>query len=293
MEFDQLRYFVQVAEHQNFTRAAEELGVSQSSLSRSIQRLEDELGMPVFVRRTKALELTDAGLLLLSRAKNVLSIVEDTKAEICDDGVSGRIRVGAIPTIAPYFLPEFLRDFSSEFPQASVVIHEETTARLLKACSQGEVDVAIMAAPIDVKYLQVEELFEEELFLVLPPNHNLVEQKDITLEDVGSYSFVMLDEAHCLSGNILTFCRRNKFQPSVIGKTNQISMVQELVSLDHGISILPKMAHDLDISERRVYRSFHGEKPMRQLVMVWDPYRFQPKMLETFRNRLKDFVAKM
>ncbi|MEM7478295.1 MAG: LysR family transcriptional regulator [Planctomycetota bacterium] len=290
MELDQLRYFLHVAEHKNFSRAAEALSISQSSLSRSIQRLEEELGLPVFVRKPKSLELTEPGTLLLERARKVVSLVEDTKAEIKDDGTTGRIRIGAIPTVAPYFLPAFLQQFAAEFPEASVIIHEETTERLLKSCSNGDVDIAILALPVEVKYLEVESLFKEELFLLLPTEHELDERQEITLRDVESQSFVMLDEAHCLSGNIRSFCHRNNFQPAVVGKTNQLAMVQELVSLGHGISIIPKMAHDLDISDRRVYRAFTGEKPIREIAMVWDSYRFQSQIMNTFRDRLREYV---
>lgn len=101
MDIDQLRYFLKVAERQNFTRAAEELAISQPALSRSIQRLEEELGQPVLERKSRSVALTDAGMLLQARAQQALSILEDTKAEIADDGQSGRVRVGAIPTIAP------------------------------------------------------------------------------------------------------------------------------------------------------------------------------------------------
>ncbi len=100
VDFDQLRYFERVAERQNFTRAAEDLAISQPALSRSIQRLEEELGQPVFERGARAISLTEAGALLLSRTRQVLAILEETKAEIADDGQSGRVRVGAIPTIA-------------------------------------------------------------------------------------------------------------------------------------------------------------------------------------------------
>ncbi len=131
MELDQLRNFLRVAERQNFTRAAEDLAMSQPALSRSIQRLEEELGQPVFERKTRSVSLTDAGLLLQSRAQQVLAILEDTRAEITDDGQSGRIRVGAIPTIAPYFLPEVLQRFSREFPKATLLVQENTTDTLL------------------------------------------------------------------------------------------------------------------------------------------------------------------
>ena len=151
MELDQMRYFLRVAERGNFTRAAEDLGISQPALSRSIQKLEEELEQPVFERKTRSVSLTEAGVLLQSRAQQVLAIIEDTKAEITDDGQSGRVRVGAIPTIAPYFLPDLLRQFSSKFPKATLIVQENTTDVLLKSCTQGEIDLAILALPVPGK----------------------------------------------------------------------------------------------------------------------------------------------
>lgn len=286
MDLDQLRYFLCVAEQQNFTRAAERLGVSQPALSRSIQKLEDELGQPVFERKTRAVALTEAGTLLQSRAQQVLTILEDTKAEITDDGQGGRVRVGAIPTIAPYFLPEVLRQFSKAFPNSVQVVQENTTDSLLKSLTQGEIDLAILALPVPARYLEVDELFEEELLLVLPPGHPLVEKESIRLSDVEPYPFVLLDEAHCLTDNIVSFCRQRSFQPVAVEKTSQLAMVQELVSLSHGISMIPAMARHLDQTDRRIYRSFSGKKPTRTVAVVWNPYRFQSRLVKAFRDHL-------
>ncbi|MEW4486453.1 LysR family transcriptional regulator [Thalassoglobus sp. JC818] len=292
MELDQLRYFLKVAERGNFTRAAEDLMISQPALSRSIQKLEEELGQPVFERKTRSVSLTDAGTLLQARAQQVLSILEDTKAEITDDRESGRIRIGAIPTIAPFFLPDILRQFSAEFPKANVIVQENTTDNLIKSCTQGEVDLAILALPIPAKYLEVEELFDEELFLVLPPDHPLAAKKAIRLSDVEPLPFVLLDEAHCLSDNIVSFCRQRSFQPVSVEKTSQLATVQELVSLSHGVSMIPEMAKRIDQSDRRVYRSFSGRKPTRTVAVAWNPYRFQSRLLEAFRERLRERKSK-
>ena len=287
MDLDQLRYFLRVAERQNFTRAAEDLAISQPALSRSIQKLEEELGQPVFERRTRSLSLTDAGALLQARAQQVLTLLEDTRAEITDDGQSGRVRIGAIPTIAPYFLPDVLRKFSREFPKATLIVQENTTDALLKSCTQGEIDLAILALPVPARYLEVEELFEEELLLVLPPDHPLTEVEKIRLTDVEPYPFVLLDEAHCLSDNIVSFCRQRSFQPVAVERTSQLVMVQELVSLSHGVSMIPAMARVLDKTDRRVYRSLAGRKPTRTIAVVWNPYRFQSRLLKAFRERLR------
>lgn len=288
MELDQLRYLLQVAESGTFTRAAERLGITQPALSRSIQKLEAELGQPVFERRGRSVALTDAGQLLQARAQQMLSILNDTKAEITDDGTSGRIRVGAIPTIAPYFLPNVLKSFAAKYPDATITVRESTTENLLKNCSQGDIDLAVLALPIHAKHLDIEELFDEELHLVLPKGHPLADKSTIRASDIEPYSFVLLDEAHCLTNSIVSFCRKRSFQPIAVEKTTQIAMVQELVSLGHGVSMIPAMAKRLDQNDRRVYRSFTGPKPVRTIAVIRNPYRFQSRLLEAFGEHLRE-----
>lgn len=290
MEFDQLRHFLKVAEMGNFTRAAEDLSISQPALSRSVARLEEEIGQPVFDRQSRQVVLTDAGKLLQVRARQILQLVDDTKVELTDDGICGRIRVAAIPTVAPYFLPGLLRQFSQSHPDAEVVVHEDTTDHLLKRITQGEIDIAILALPVTAKYLEVVELFEEELFLVVANDHPLAGKKQVRLSDIQSLPFVLLDEAHCLSDNIVSFCRQRAIQPVAVERTSQLATVQELVSLDHGISMVPAMAKVLDESQRRVYRSLSGPKATRKLALVYNPYRYQSKIMLQFQQHVIEYA---
>ena len=288
MELEQLRHFLKVAEFSNFTRAADAIGLSQPALSRSIARLEEELGQPMFERQTRNIALTEAGQLLMVRARQILTLVDDTRAEICDDGQTGRIRVAAIPTIAPYFLPELLKRFRVELPLAKVVVLEDTTENLLKKLSEGEIDVAIMARPVEARYLQIEDLFEEELLLVISAEHPLCNQKQIRITDIESLPFVLLGETHCLTDNVMSFCRQKSFHPVAVERTSQLATVQELVALDHGISLIPQMARDLDTCSRRVYRSLSGTKPSRKVIMGTNPYRFESRLLTRFKKLLQD-----
>ncbi|MEZ6136899.1 MAG: LysR family transcriptional regulator [Pirellulaceae bacterium] len=288
MDMDQLMQFQCLADLRNFTHAAERLSMSQSALSRSIQRLEEELGQPLFERKPRSVDLTDAGQLFQSRAGQILLIVEDCKAEICDDGQSGRVRIAAIPTIAPFFLPDLLRKFSDAFPKANLIVQEDTTDNVMRRCKQGELDVAIVAMPVSARYVEIDELFEEELSLVLPRDHPLVEKKQVRLSDVEHYPFVLLDEAHCLSENITSYCRQRSVQPVAVERASQLAMVQELVALGHGVSMIPEMAKRLDKTKRRIYRSLHGTRPNRTIAAVWNPYHFQSRLL---RNSGSTYVA--
>lgn len=279
IEFQHLEQFVALARTKNFTRAAEELNLSQPALSRAIQKLEEQVGQPLFERKPREVVLTDLGELLLERAKEILKLVEDTFSLLSEAGRQGRVRLGAIPTIAPYFLPVLLRGFAGERPDINVIVLEDTTENLIRKCGHGEIDLAILAMPLIEKYLEVEPLFDEELFLVLPAGHPLSTKKEVTAGDVESHPFIMLNEAHCLSDHVASYCRRQSVQPVSIERISQIATVQELVALGHGISMIPEMARRLDADERRVYRSLAGEKPVRTIAMVWNPYRHRSKWL--------------
>lgn len=287
LKLEALEQFVCVARTKNFTRAANELNLSQSALSRAIQKLEEQLGRPLFERKPREVVLTDLGELLLERSKVILQLVDDTFSELSESGRRGRIRLGAIPTIAPYFLPGLLSGFAEKHPDISVIVQEDTTESLIKRCSHGEIDLAILALPIIAKYLEVEPLFDEELLLVVPAGHPLAAAKKVAIDAVEGFPFVMLNEAHCLSENISSFCRRKAVQPVTVERTSQLTTVQELVALDHGVSIVPAMARRIDTSERRVYRSFNGEKPLRTVAMLWNSYRFQSKATKALMEHLR------
>ena len=287
LKLEALEQFVAVARNRNFTRAAAELNLSQSALSRSIQKLEEQLGQPVFERKPREVLLTNLGTLLLKRATDILKLVEVTFAELSEAGRRGRIRLGTIPTIAPYFLPGLLGTFAREHPDISVIVQEDTTEELIKRCSLGDIDLAILALPVIAKSMEVEPLFEEELLLVIPCGHPLEKSKSITAASVDEYPFVMLNEAHCLAENISSFCRKQSIQPLTIERTSQITTVQELVAMNHGVSVLPEMARRIDGNGKRIYRSFSGEKPVRTVAMMWNPHRHQTQALQAFQEHLR------
>lgn len=292
-EFKQLTWFRALADEKNFTRAAESLGVSQPSLTRSIQKLESQFEQPLFERRPREVVLTEMGERFYVRAIQIMDLVDDTFSELSETGSHGTVRLAVIPTIAPYLLPQLLKTFSAAHPTVSVIVQEDTTKNILSRCKHGEVDLAILALPITVKYMEVENLFEEELVLVMPNGHELESKTSIRLQDVEAFPFVMLDQAHCLSDNIASFCQRQSVNPVAIERTSQLTTVQELVSLSHGISMVPKMAQAIDSSTNRVYRSFSGDKPTRVIAMLSNPYRFETKWVKQFKDHLRSVAATM
>jgi LysR family hydrogen peroxide-inducible transcriptional activator len=289
MDLGQLRYFCKIVEHRSFTRAAQHCSVSQPALSQQIAKLEKELGQPLFERQGRSIRLTPAGHVLQTQAEKILRLVDDAKRQITDDGQTGQICISAIPTIAPYLLPHLLTTVGSQFPHANFVVREDTTETLLKNCSNGDVDVGIVALPAAAKYLTIESLFEEELLLALPADHPLGRRTRITTKDIANESFVLLGSTHCLVDAIESFCNRKNFQPVTTSHIEQLTTVQHLVALGHGVSFIPKIATTDDLGGKLVYRSVSGERPTRKIAICWNPYRYQSQLLSNFIKGILEF----
>ena len=286
-DFHQLNHFLAVARTGNFTQAAADVGISQSALSRSIQKLESSVGEPLFERQPRGVKLTEIGSFFSVRAMQIRDLVDDTFAEVTEVSNRIQIRLAVIPTIAPYLLPTVLRKFARLHPEIKIQVQEDTTQNIIRACKDGDIDLAILALPINEKYLEVEPLFDEELVLVFPKGHPLEKKKKIHLDDIEEHAFISLDSQHCLSDNIAEYCARQSIAPVTIERTNQLMTIQELVALGHGVSIIPAMAQQLDKSKRRIYRSFAGEKPMRTIAMMQNPYRYEHRFVRILKEHMR------
>jgi len=292
MEIHQLQYFVSVAEIGNFTRAAEKCLVAQPSLSQQIKKLEKELGHPLIERLNRGIRLTDAGRIFYDKACHILDSVEEAKREITDerDENAGRITVGAIPTIAPYLLPAVLKKFSARFPKAEVVLRENFTEFTIKGCLEGDLDLGILALPIEQNHLIVTPLFTEELLLAMNAKHPFAKKKRITMKNVSEEPFILLNETHCLGEQILSFCKQRDCLPRIACESSQLLTAQEMVALNHGISLIPEMAASVDSSKKRIYRSIAGVKPTRTIAMTWHKHRPQSHLVKNFIEELQSYA---
>jgi LysR family hydrogen peroxide-inducible transcriptional activator len=195
MEMHQLRYFAKVAELGNVTRAAEACFVSQPSLSQQLTKLERELGQPLFERLSRGVRLTEAGRLFKRYCDQILSLTEDARTRVADEPDSGGIVLAAIPTVAPYFLPGVLTRFGKLAPRARIEIVEDTTINIVRQLADGDVELAILALPVQADHVHTKTLFTEELVAVLPANHPLAKKPRLGLKDLAAAPFVILNEA--------------------------------------------------------------------------------------------------
>ena len=288
MEMHQLRYFAKVAELGNVTRAAEACHVSQPSLSQQITKLERELGQPLFERLGRGVRLTEAGRLFRRYADQILSLTEDACTRVADSPDAGRIVLAVTHTIAPYFLPGVLSRFATECPKAQVEIVEETTTNILRLLAEGDVDLGLLALPIQAEHVHTKALFTEELLAVLPSGHPLASRARVGLKDLVTEPFVILNEAHCLAGNTMAFCERHAASPLITGRGHQLLTVLELVRLGQGVSLIPAMAVPKGPDEGREYRSLSGDKPTRTIALAWNRMRYQTQLFQRFVQFLSE-----
>lgn len=275
MEMHQLRYVVAVARTGNFTRAAEQCRVSQPSLSQQILKLEAELGERLFDRMKREVKLTPYGEMFLQRAVRILEEADAARREASDAGrlLRGRLTVGVLPTIAPYLLPEVLMIFAKKFPGVEIVVHEDTTAVLLRLARAYEIDLALTSCPILDDGMDVRELFTEELRLALPPGHRLTRKRTVASSDLENERFVVMKEGHCLGDQVLNFCDRRDVKPVIHFRSAQLETIQALVRCGAGLSLIPEMATRSDKGSAPVYRSLSAPRPERKIVAVWPRQR--------------------
>ncbi|HEV7220725.1 MAG TPA: LysR family transcriptional regulator [Terriglobales bacterium] len=244
MEIHQLRYFCAVVRTGGFTRAARQEHLAQPSLSQQIRKLEDELGTRLFDRLGKSVRLTSFGEAFLPRAQAILHQVADAKQEIEEmAGVErGKLIVGSIPTVAPYFLPECLATFGRKFPQIRVSVVEELTSELLDHVHDGTIDLALLVLPIPGSQFICQELLREKLYLVVPRNHRMASHATVKLKQIEGDPFLLLKDGHCFRENTLSACGRARLEPNVVFESGQFATILAMVAAGAGVSVVPEMA---------------------------------------------------
>ncbi len=284
MEIQQLRYLVAVATTQSFTRAARQCHVTQPTLSHQIKKLEEDIGEPLLQRLKKGAFLTPLGERIYRHAVSVLGTIEQARQEATafSDHVQGTLRLGVIPTVAPYYLPKLLRACRKEYPGISFQITEDPTENLLAAMRRGALDVVILSPPIAGDDLRQQDLFEDEFLLVLPPGHPLHRAKRIELQGLREFPMILMNDAHCLRGQTLSLCDRAGFVPKVFIQSSQLDTVLAMVETGLGISLIPAIARGAFRHRKVIFRSLRPEKLSRKVCLAWPKQSMETKAFGAF-----------
>lgn len=279
----QLRYFTSLARHRHFGHAAEDCSVTQPALSMQIRELERVIGAELVERRPNEVALTETGIEVAQRAESIIAASRD----LVDfarhrELLSGALRLGIIPTLAPYVLPRLLPRLQADYPQLRLEVRETQTRLLLDELAGGDLDCAMLALPVDGVELETRRLFDDPFLLALPAAEPWPARERVALDDVDQRRLILLEEGHCLRDQALAFCAtKRRDTPAGLGATS-LATVMQLVANGYGVTLLPEVAAETEARDARVrLLRFAAPEPARTIGLVW----------RNTSPRKKDFAA--
>ncbi|MDT8387294.1 MAG: LysR substrate-binding domain-containing protein [Thiogranum sp.] len=247
MNLRDLKYIVAVAEAGHFGKAAEHCFVSQPTLSGQIKKLEQELGVTIFERTNRSVEITPVGADILTHARLILEQADVIQqvARAHQDPLAGPLRIGAIPTLSPYLMPLILMPLKQQHPQLKPVLSEELTDTLLQRLRHHEIDVALLATPVEEPDLESVALFDEPFWIAYPTDHRFYHADRITLRDLNRENLLLLAEGHCLARQAMDVChiRDRQDQGDMADlRASSLETLIQLVGTGFGVTLVPALA---------------------------------------------------
>jgi LysR family hydrogen peroxide-inducible transcriptional activator len=269
----QLRFLTAIAEHRHFGRAATACAVTQSTLSAGIQELEDRLGVTLVERSRKRVMLTALGEAVAARSRRLLADAEElvNVARAGREPLSGPLRLGVIPTIGPYLVPQIMRGLEKEFPKLRLYLREEQTAPLLEKLAAGQIDLALVALPYDLGELEAMELGEDPIFVALPADHPLAQLPHIDRGALARENLLLMEDGHCLRSHALEACRLTGPDRNEVFQGTSLRTVIQMAAGGLGVTLVPQMAltSELPSAGGLVARPLSADAPPRRIALAW------------------------
>lgn len=272
----QLHYLKLLVEHGSFSRAAEAAHVTQPTLSAGVQELEKILGAPVVDRGRAGVILTPVGEEAVRRGNAILAQADDLveAAKSAGRPLTGRFRLGVIPTVAPFLLPKALPVLRERFPKLRLYLREDLTGRLIASLKTGALDAALIALPYDTKGLETEAVETDMLLAAFPANHPMTANARVAASSMEGEDLILLEDGHCLRDHVLATCGldapRLGGEDSVVAATSLHTLMQ-MVASGLGVSLVPAMAVDAGLAETAAVtvRPLDSDQPSREIVVAW------------------------
>jgi len=292
----QLEYIVAVDTYRHFGRAAESCFITQPTLSMQIKKLEEDLEIIIFDRSRHPLLPTDVGQRILDQARivlkqneEILNIVKDHKNQ-----VSGLIRIGIIPTMAPYLLPLFIGNYKKKYPNIFIKVVEQTTENIVKLLNKDLIDVGILATPLKEEKINEKPIFYEEMLIYANPLHPLHKLKEITVKDIATPEIWLLSDGHCFRDQVINLC-------SFLGTTDSplpfhfeagsLETLMNIVDKEGGLTLIPELAK-LSMSEKKLanVKSFTSIKPLREVSLVYSRHFAKYKLINLLWREIRECI---
>jgi LysR family transcriptional regulator, hydrogen peroxide-inducible genes activator len=273
LKLKDLRYLVAVADCRHFGKAAERCFVSQPTLSAQLKKLEEYLGVQLIERQPNNVSLTEAGNQIVSRARRILEASDEvvTLARSHRDPLAGRLRVALLPTIGPYLLPRIAPPLRKAMPRLELQLYEYQTGPMLEKLQGGELDVGILALPVDLEGLEARELFVEPFIVALPDQHKLTKRDSVKIDDLKDETLLLLEDGHCLRDQALEVCSRIGVQEKQDFRATSLETLRQMVATGAGLTLLPELASRGAYGNAKgvVIRPFAKPAPSRHVGAVW------------------------
>ena len=249
MDIRHLTYFIEVAHHLSFTKAAQSLHITQPSISKMIKLLEEELDVILFHRSAKQIQLTDAGKALMHQAEQIVNSFQNLTSELSDviNVKRGSITIGLPPMVGAKFFSKIISDFTMNYPRITLTLLEVGSQEVQVGIEQGNLDMGIVMLPVDENIFETSSIINEPLMLIVHPDHSLAKQSLIELHQLKEEKFIFFRESFTLHNLIIKRCIQSGFTPTIVFKSSHWDFIAEMVAINFGIALLPKtICQDLD-----------------------------------------------
>jgi len=298
MTITQLEYLVAVDTYRSFVQAAEKCYVTQPTLSMQVQKLEDTLGVKLFDRSKQPVVPTEIGIDIIAQARILLAEGEKIKEIVSDREreLSGELRVGIIPTVAPYILPKILHGFIARYPQVKLIVWEQTTEQIIQQLKMGMIDCGILSTPLHESSLTEIPVFYENFVAYTSKNSKLYKKKNVNPDDIDIEEIWLLNEGHCMREQVLNICQRRKSTESYKHfeyNMGSVETLKRMVDQNNGATILPELALS-DLSDKQLdkVRYFKSPEPAREVSIVIQRNFLKRRMIEALKNEILQFLPK-
>lgn len=273
MTLVQLEYIVALNALKHFAKAAAQCHITQPSLSMQVQKLEEELGVQIFIR-TNPVATTETGQIVVEQAKKILSEASAMQQLVHHEKniVAGTLKIGIIPTLAPYLLPQFIQAFIKQYPQVHISIQELTTESIVRQLKNGTLDAGILATPLNIAELKEMFLFHEEFVAYVSRRDKLFSKKYLLPGDIDVHRMWLLEEGHCLRSQVMNLCELQKdasVEKHFDYAAGSIETLKRFVDKNGGITLLPELAtYDMSPAKKNMLRYFKSPAPVREISLV-------------------------
>jgi LysR family hydrogen peroxide-inducible transcriptional activator len=295
MTITQLQYVLAIAEHKNFTKAAEKCFVTQPTLSTQIQKLEDELDILIFDRSKKPIELTDVGRKIVQQAKNIVN-ESDRIQDIVDQQkgfIGGEFKMGIIPTVMPTLLPMFLKAFIKKYPKVNLKIEELTTEDIITKINDGHLDAAIVSTPLENENIKERVLFYEPFVGYIPSNHRLSSKKKIEVSDLEINDMLLLEDGHCFRDGVINLCKafKNQTFENFQLESGSIETLVKLSNEGLGMTLMPYL-HTLDLNDKlkENLHHFNEPTPAREVSVIYHKSELKMQIIDALYNVISGII---